>query len=69
MITTDGAPAWEGEFKVQSLKVDVESSKGGECGIWSGYGGRLMYLKGYRDGSGEQRIRLLKEAIGIVASR
>ena len=27
------------------------------------YGGRLIYLKGYRDGSGEERVRLLKVAI------
>ena len=26
-------------------------------------GGRLIYLKGYRDGSGEERVRLLKVAI------
>ena len=61
VITTDGAPAWEGECKVQSLKV--EGSKGEECGIWSGYGGRLMYLKGYRDGTPEVRVRLLRDAI------
>lgn len=33
---------------------------------WSGentYGGRLVYLKGYRDGSTEYRVRLLKKAI------
>lgn len=28
------------------------------------YGGRLVYLKGYRDGSHEERVRLLKNAIG-----
>ena len=27
------------------------------------YGGRLIYLKGYRDGSDEQRVELLKKAI------
>jgi hypothetical protein len=27
------------------------------------YGGRLIYLKGYRDGSREERIGLLKKAI------
>ena len=33
----------------------------------SGYGGRLIYLKGYRDGSPEERIQLLKSAIeGLV---
>ena len=58
VITTDGAPAWGGdslEFRVQSLEF------GGE--IWSGYGGRLIYLKGYRDGTSECRIELLRCAI------
>ena len=33
------------------------------------YGGRLIYLKGYRDGSPEERIQLLKSAIeGLVVS-
>lgn len=27
------------------------------------YGGRLVYLRGYRDGSPEERVRLLKDAI------
>ena len=31
--------------------------------VWSGYGGRLLYLKGYRDGSDETRVELLKKAI------
>ena len=30
------------------------------------YGGRLVYLKGFRDGTGEKRVRLLEEAIGKV---
>ena len=33
---------------------------------WGGgndYGGRLVYLKGYRKGSSEERVRLLKNAI------
>ena len=54
VITTDGAPAWgEGEMF--------------ECSEWSnvrmGYGGRLVYLKGYRDGTDEERVELLKEAL------
>ena len=32
------------------------------------YGGRLMYLKGYRDGTPESRVLLLKEAIERIAS-
>ncbi len=31
------------------------------------YGGRLVYLKGYRDGSTEERVRLLKNAIAGLA--
>ena len=45
VITTDGAPAWEG----------------------SDYGGRLRYLVGYRDGTRDVRIKLLKEAIERAA--
>ena len=30
------------------------------------YGGRLMYLKGYRDGSDEERIKLLKDALMMM---
>ena len=33
---------------------------------FTGYGGRLIYLKGYRDGTDEERVRLLKEAIKKV---
>jgi glycosyltransferase involved in cell wall biosynthesis len=47
VITTDGAPVWGGE------------SGGVECR----YGGRLLYLNGYRDGSEEERVELLKKAI------
>ena len=58
VITTDGAPAWGSECKMDSVKCKVG---GGE--IWSGYDGRLIYLKGYRDGSPEVRIALLEDAI------
>ena len=34
-----------------------------EGGVWSGYGGQLIYLKGYRDGTDEERVELLKNAI------
>ena len=30
------------------------------------YGGRLIYLRGYRDGSDEERITLLKDAIESI---
>ena len=58
VITTDGAPAWGSECKMDSVKCKVG---GGE--IWSGYDGQLVYLKGYRDGSPEVRIALLEDAI------
>ena len=87
VITTDGAPAWEGEAKVEvkvkvkgevkvkekveekeKVKVKGEGEDGsrgvvGMGSIWSGYDGRLIYLKGYRDGTSECRIELLKRAI------
>ena len=67
VITTDGAPAWgEGlELRVWSGGVEelrVESGGVGS-GIWFGYSGRLIYLKGYRDGTDEERVGLLKRAI------
>ena len=34
-----------------------------EGGVWSGYGGQLIYLKGYRDGTDEESVELLKMAI------
>ena len=62
VITTDGAPAWgEGlELRVGSGGVE-ELRVGSE--IWSGYEGRLVYLKGYRDGTDEERVELLKKAM------
>ena len=76
VITTDGAPAWgdnlsraagrswssELELESGSLNSPVEHEDDGE--ILFGYDGRLIYLKGYRDGSDEQRVELLKSAIG-----
>ena len=54
VITTDGAPAWgEGEL--------FDCSDCSDCSI--GYGGRLIYLKGYREGTDEERVRLLKGAL------
>jgi glycosyltransferase involved in cell wall biosynthesis len=62
VITTDGAPVWE------SLVVSDQSLvvSGDGCGIGVGYGGRLIYLKGYRDGSDEKRVELLKRAISTL---
>ena len=55
VITTDGAPAW-------SPFASATEDKGGS----NGYGGRLVYLKGYRDGSPDERVALLKDAIGSL---
>ena len=58
VITTDGAPVW-GEGKM------FECS---ECSdVRMGYGGRLVYLKGFRDGTDEERVELLKEALEKVS--
>jgi len=52
VITTDGAPAWSPSASAAEDKGDGND-----------YGGRLIYLKGYRDGSPETRVELLKNAI------
>ena len=58
VITTDGAPVWGSECKMESVRCKV-----GDGEVWSGYDGRLLYLKGYRDGTREGRIELLKRAM------
>ena len=85
VITTDGAPAWgEGLSRVERVEGLTQRRRDAECaemfsrvehvervegGVWSGYGGRLIYLKGYRDGTPEDRVRLLKSAIENLLSR
>ena len=66
VITTDGAPAWGGDCKckIENVKCKID---GGE--IWTGYGGRLIYLRGYRDGTDDERTMLLKQAIEAVAKQ
>ena len=59
VITTDGAPAGGEGFGVRSQ----------DAGVSIGYGGRLLYLKGYRDGSDEKRVALLKKAILFLAAK
>ena len=58
VITTDGAPAWG----------DGLTGLAGFTGLYSGYEGRLIYLKGYRDGTPQERVRLLKCAIASLVS-
>ena len=59
VVTTDGAPVWG------------EEESGGACecvreGVVDRLGGKLIYLKGYRDGSDEERVKLLTTAILTV---
>jgi hypothetical protein len=71
VVTTDGAPAWEEECKVKGEKLNAESGRHGVVGNMEmslGHGGRLIYLKGYRDGSDEKRVALLGEAIRLCGS-
>ena len=72
VITTDGAPAWNhgihrihgnGMGEVVNHAIDETHEKG----VWSGYGGRLIYLKGYREGTKEQRVELLRRAIELMS--
>ena len=60
VVTTDGAPVWG------------EEESGGACecvreGVVGRLGGKLIYLKGYRDGSDEERVKLLTKAILTVS--
>ena len=72
VITTDGAPVWIPGDRGQELGASDEVGEGEDSStstlnfdsnILIGYDGRLLYLKGYRDGFDEDRILLLNEAI------
>lgn len=69
VITTDGAPAWGPEEcgNMEMLQISNSNIQSGS-GTWEGYGGRLVYLKGYRDGTPEVRVHLLKSAIDNLSS-
>ena len=60
VITTDGAPAWRPETNGKWIMENDE-------GIVSGYGGRLLYLTGYREGTDDCRVQLLTRALGLVS--
>ena len=62
VITTDGAPAWGDDLN----RVERVDRVEGELGI--GFNGRLLYLKGYRDGTNEKRVELLCKGISLVVS-
>ena len=57
VITTDGAPAWD---------PSASATKDNPDGT---YGGRLIYMRGYRDGTPEVRVNLLKSAIESLTCR
>ena len=57
VFTTDGAPAWSSSASAAEDKGDGND-----------YGGRLIYLRGYRDGLPEDRVRLLVGAITSLAN-
>ena len=59
VITTDGAPAWE------SLVVSDQSLVVSDQGVGV-RGDELVYLKGFRDGSETERVRLLKDALMMM---
>jgi glycosyltransferase involved in cell wall biosynthesis len=77
VITTDGAPVWGEESDGVGEWVSGGVMECGSDGVmeWrsggveSRYGGRLLYLKGYRDGSDEERVRLLKDAVLFLAAK
>ena len=59
VITTDGAPVW-------GYLGDEEHVEHAESEINVGYGGKLLYLNGFRYGTLQKRIKLLKDAIKRV---
>lgn len=59
VLTTDGAPAWAPPEAVQSKsEVAVEP--------WRD---RLVYLRGFRDGTDAERVGLLKRGISFLAAK
>ena len=59
VLTTDGAPAWAPPEAVQSKsEVAVEP--------WRD---RLVYLRGFRDGTDAERVELLKRGISFLAAK
>ena len=72
VLTTDGAPAWNPELETCRVekaiqKSEVRSPKSNNAEILQGYGEQLFYLKGYRDGSREMRVSLLREGLKEIA--
>ena len=53
------------EEEAKAIARMFECSDCSDCSI--GYGGRLVYLKGYRNGTDAERVELLKEALEKVS--
>ena len=82
VITTDGAPVWKSSSRSYESKLNSgvgnsvderdlpvrcsTSTSDFDSNILSGYGGRLLYLKGYRDGSDAERVKLLQDALMVM---
>ena len=72
VITTDGAPVWapplaaeaKSEYPPSEASCAAGAMRGVEVEQWRE---RLFYLKGYRDGTDEERVRLLKDALVRLA--
>jgi len=65
VITTDGAPAWGPREKSPSMK---SKSKSGIANLHSStstsyFNSLITYLRGYREGTDEERVKLLKDAL------
>lgn len=63
VITTDGAPAW-GEMGKNRDEGRGKRDEGREKR--EDVGERLVYLKGFRDGSEAERVRSLKDALMVM---
>lgn len=64
VITTDGAPVWGEGLGEEENECGSEGVKEGDVSI--GYGGRLIYLKGFRDGNVDSRVRMLTKTIQMI---
>lgn len=64
VITTDGAPAWEPPEVPGAVEKSVGAKSGAEVEQWRA---RLCYLKGYRDGTDDERVAMLKAALFSLA--
>ena len=60
VVVTDGAPAWEPPPEAAEVEVEVEI-RGGRW--WD----RLSYVRGFRDGTDEERVKLLKVALEKIS--